>query len=331
MNQPDPTALLRDAENYLSALHGSVARHDNLAANFGCAGCELRDQIRAALAEPAAQSPADRAAGHACSNCDGVDPGTCLANPDRAALRDRIAEALTAAAHECDGNCGLTEQECYDAHPINFSARVGGTTHVDAPVTAIADAVLAVLPESADRAVVRAEAFHEAAEAITGHAADHIPEEYDQYADQLADVVRRLAGEQPAPSAEVEQPRAATEAVTPAPTALRIRVLTEILGRLGGTSEQGDSATEDVGGTTVRAVLAEILAEMTAPEQPAQDEALPSSTAPLASGLPLVKGNCPACGHASLFLGSGGYVTCSIAACREPDAASRVLEQPPSA
>ncbi|MGY5048261.1 hypothetical protein ACWDE0_21915 [Streptomyces sp. 900105755] len=51
----DPrAALLRDAENYLSALHGSVARHDNLAANLGCAGCELRDKIRAALAVPAA-------------------------------------------------------------------------------------------------------------------------------------------------------------------------------------------------------------------------------------------------------------------------------------
>jgi hypothetical protein len=43
------TRLLRDAENYLSALHGSVARHDNLAANFGCAGCELRDKIAAEL------------------------------------------------------------------------------------------------------------------------------------------------------------------------------------------------------------------------------------------------------------------------------------------
>jgi hypothetical protein len=41
--------LLRDAASYLSALHGSVARHDNLAANYGCAGCELRDQIRAEL------------------------------------------------------------------------------------------------------------------------------------------------------------------------------------------------------------------------------------------------------------------------------------------
>lgn len=63
-----PTALdlLKRAEALLSALHGSVARHDNLAANLGCAGCELRDQISAALpslaAAPAALPPAaDRA------------------------------------------------------------------------------------------------------------------------------------------------------------------------------------------------------------------------------------------------------------------------------
>jgi hypothetical protein len=70
----------------------------------------------------------------------------------RTALRDRIADTLTAAAYECDGKCGLSERECYDAHPITFSAMAGGTTHVDGSVTAIADAVLAVLPEPADRA-----------------------------------------------------------------------------------------------------------------------------------------------------------------------------------
>lgn len=50
-HQTEPLALLRDTEHYLSALHGSVARHDNLAANYGCAGCELRDRITAALPE----------------------------------------------------------------------------------------------------------------------------------------------------------------------------------------------------------------------------------------------------------------------------------------
>jgi hypothetical protein len=68
MTEPAPTALdlLKRAEALLSALHGSVARHDNLAAHLGCAGCELRDLISAALpslaAVPAAVPPPDRAA-----------------------------------------------------------------------------------------------------------------------------------------------------------------------------------------------------------------------------------------------------------------------------
>jgi hypothetical protein len=64
--------------------------------------------------------------------------------PADSPLRQRITDALAAAAFECDGKCGLPERECYDAHPIIWSGRVGGTTHVDASVTAIADAVLAV-------------------------------------------------------------------------------------------------------------------------------------------------------------------------------------------
>lgn len=65
-------------------------------------------------------------------------------------------------------------------------------------------------------------------------------------------------------------------------------------------------------------------------EQQAQQdgaEVLPASTAPLAAGFPLVKGNCPACRRASLFLGTGGYPTCSNHECPEPDAATTVLEQ----
>lgn len=42
---------------------------------------------------------------------------------------------------------------------------------------------------------------------------------------------------------------------------------------------------------------------------------------------PLIKGNCPACRQASLFLGTGGYPTCSNSECPEPDAATTVLEQ----
>jgi hypothetical protein len=75
----------------------------------------------------------------------GYDTGLFAHTPDQTALRDRIADKLTADAYECDGKCGLSERECYDAHPITFSAMAGGTTHVNGSVTAIADAVLAVL------------------------------------------------------------------------------------------------------------------------------------------------------------------------------------------
>lgn len=40
---------------------------------------------------------------------------------------------------------------------------------------------------------------------------------------------------------------------------------------------------------------------------------------------PNVRGHCPACDAQVLFLGAGGYVTCSLAECPEPDAASRQL------
>ena len=51
----------------------------------------------------------------------------------------------------------------------------------------------------------------------------------------------------------------------------------------------------------------------------------PASTAPLAAGLPQVQGRCPACGTKGLFLGDGGYVTCSLIGCPQPDAATEVI------
>ena len=41
-----------------------------------------------------------------------------------------------------------------------------------------------------------------------------------------------------------------------------------------------------------------------------------------------VVGYCPACGGSSLFLGSGGYVTCSRVDCPRPDDASDILTDP---
>jgi hypothetical protein len=45
-----------------------------------------------------------------------------------------------------------------------------------------------------------------------------------------------------------------------------------------------------------------------------------------AAGYPVVKGRCPACGAASLFLASGGYVTCASLDCTNPAQASALLE-----
>ncbi|MEU2316588.1 hypothetical protein ACFY7X_13615 [Streptomyces althioticus] len=125
-HQTEPLALLRDTEHYLSALHGSVARHDNLAANYGCAGCELRDRIAAALLKITAAASA------------AVAPPT-----DQTALRGRIAEALMQWA-EGNNSPKYTSMRRPETVVQNAYSR--------------ADAVLAVLPEPADRAAVLREA-----------------------------------------------------------------------------------------------------------------------------------------------------------------------------
>ncbi|MFZ3592272.1 hypothetical protein [Streptomyces sp. BH104] len=53
-----PTDLLRQAETYLATLHEHAARHDNLGADFACAGCALRKRIAALPAEELAAPPA---------------------------------------------------------------------------------------------------------------------------------------------------------------------------------------------------------------------------------------------------------------------------------
>jgi hypothetical protein len=57
------------------------------------------------------------------------------------------------------------------------------------------------------------------------------------------------------------------------------------------------------------------------------DAPQPPQTAP--GGFPDVQGRCPACGGSSLFVGSGGYITCSRIECPEPDAATTLLERNP--
>jgi hypothetical protein len=48
----------------------------------------------------------------------------------------------------------------------------------------------------------------------------------------------------------------------------------------------------------------------------------------IAASFPAVKGRCPACNAASLFLGEGGYVTCAMASCGDPAAAAGRLIDP---
>jgi predicted CxxxxCH...CXXCH cytochrome family protein len=43
-----------------------------------------------------------------------------------------------------------------------------------------------------------------------------------------------------------------------------------------------------------------------------------------------LKGRCPSCGSESLFVGSGGYVTCSVIGCKNPGAAHDALRPTPS-
>ncbi|MFF2852626.1 hypothetical protein ACFVT5_40995 [Streptomyces sp. NPDC058001] len=119
MTDPTVLGLLRDAERYLSALHGSVARHDNLGADFTCEGCTLRDRIAAAVPGLAAVPSAPA---------------------DRADLRDRIAQALY-------------ERERPPRDPHWPDVYVSDREVFEG----MADAVLAVLPP-ADRAAVLSEA-----------------------------------------------------------------------------------------------------------------------------------------------------------------------------
>lgn len=41
---------------------------------------------------------------------------------------------------------------------------------------------------------------------------------------------------------------------------------------------------------------------------------------------PSVRGRCPACGNRSLFVGAGGWLTCSIDRCPNPTAIADILE-----
>lgn len=52
--------------------------------------------------------------------------------------------------------------------------------------------------------------------------------------------------------------------------------------------------------------------------EPMTDRGVPLVTNGIAEGYPRVAGRCPGCGGSSLFLGSGGYVTCARLDCPDP-------------
>lgn len=95
-------------------------------------------------------------------------------------LRHRVAEAMRTTRREGYEGAAKHGEHRYDARCALCAA----------DVDALTAAVLAVLPAPVDPATV----LLWAAERVTAHAADHFPTEYDQYADALADMLRRLAG-----------------------------------------------------------------------------------------------------------------------------------------
>lgn len=186
---PEPTDLLKRAESYLSALHGSVARHDNLAANLACAGCELRDQIRVALATPAAAPSAPA---------------------DRAALREQIAEALRPHA-SLGGTPPRYELPYFDGATPSLP-RISGWR----PLDDAADAVLAVLPAATDRNAVLSEAERTMLTYALDQAQERIWSE-DGFTDEDQAAVtslRRLADEAQQPVSEDQWARALASAAT---------------------------------------------------------------------------------------------------------------------
>lgn len=61
-------------------------------------------------------------------------------------LRTRIAEALRKAAHDCPGDCGKSEEECVDAHPIQVEVlHFGQVSVIGGPVEKLAEVVMAVV------------------------------------------------------------------------------------------------------------------------------------------------------------------------------------------
>lgn len=82
--------------------------------------------------------------------------------------------------------------------------------------------------------------------------------------------------------------------------------------------------------TATRSAITQVLRYISTAHNSPATPSLPASPAPAAAAHPIVQGRCPACRGASLFLGSGGHVTCARLDCPDPCAADNWLhgEQP---
>lgn len=61
-------------------------------------------------------------------------------------LRHTLAEAFRNTAKDCDGNCGLTEEECFSQHPLQvFSIHFGEIGTVIGDVEELANTVIRAL------------------------------------------------------------------------------------------------------------------------------------------------------------------------------------------
>lgn len=66
-------------------------------------------------------------------------------------LRENAIKALTSEAYTCDGDCGLSTDDCFAQHPIAATAYRGDdVTAVDAEVPALVDIVFAAIGLSCD-------------------------------------------------------------------------------------------------------------------------------------------------------------------------------------
>jgi hypothetical protein len=278
-------------------------------------------------------------------------PVPAPAPTDQAAIRDRIAARL-AKEFTTDG---ATTQ----GMAVSFEGPDGWpATRMVTPDEAAA-AVLAVLPAPADRAAVLREAAAAIQDVIDRDRARFPARSNDraalgaarQIVLGLIDGPRHMAAKAQQPT-DTETPATEEQTVRDHVTALHLigeqlagieSWMWEHLADVRDAAKAQQPTDEDVVeahrlalsfaldlGTgapwdAIRDRAAELHDGAGAQQQP-ETEAR-RSTAPLAAGLPLVQGNCPACKRAGLFLGSGGYTTCSNPDCPEPDAATTVLEQ----